>query len=345
WAAQERDGLTPIRSDDKYYGAAAADPQSDWVDLAKVAIPQADEQQRLLANLITHMNLARKPLPRFWYFPNGHKAVVIMTGDDHANGGTPGRFERFKQLSTPGCSVANWECIRGTSYVYTDTAMSNAQAAQYDAEGFETSLHATTRCDDYDAASLDQNYAEQLAYWQSKYTSLPAPATQRHHCIVWSDWASGAQVQAKYGMRLDTSYYFWPPGWVDDVPGLFTGSAMPMRFMRLDGNFIDVYQAATQMTDESGQSYPYVVNTLLDRALGAEGYYGAYTVNAHTDQAIIDEAEAVVASAKARGVPVIAARQMLTWLDARNASTFGAFSWSGSALSFNVTRSPAANGL
>ncbi|NML19138.1 hypothetical protein, partial [Azohydromonas caseinilytica] len=42
WAAQERDGLTPIRSDDKYYGAAAADPQSDWVDLAKVAIPQAD---------------------------------------------------------------------------------------------------------------------------------------------------------------------------------------------------------------------------------------------------------------------------------------------------------------
>ena len=28
------------------------DIQPDWIDLNKVAIPQADEQQRLLANLI-----------------------------------------------------------------------------------------------------------------------------------------------------------------------------------------------------------------------------------------------------------------------------------------------------
>ena len=38
---------------------------------SKVAIPQADEQQRLLANLITQMNLDRTPLPRFWYLPRG----------------------------------------------------------------------------------------------------------------------------------------------------------------------------------------------------------------------------------------------------------------------------------
>ena len=52
--------------------AKAGDPQPDWVDLNKVAIPQADEQQRLLANAhplraISH----RKPLPRFWYLPKG----------------------------------------------------------------------------------------------------------------------------------------------------------------------------------------------------------------------------------------------------------------------------------
>ncbi|MGH2941803.1 MAG: DUF4082 domain-containing protein, partial [Solirubrobacteraceae bacterium] len=45
WAGQERDGITPIRSDDMFFGAG----QPDWVDLSKVAIPQADEQQRLLA--------------------------------------------------------------------------------------------------------------------------------------------------------------------------------------------------------------------------------------------------------------------------------------------------------
>ena len=65
WAGQERDGTAPIRSDDLFFGGA----EPDWVDLTKVAIPQADEQQRLLANLIGFMNADRKPLPRFWYLP------------------------------------------------------------------------------------------------------------------------------------------------------------------------------------------------------------------------------------------------------------------------------------
>ena len=71
WDGQERDGTSPIRSDDLYFGNASGDPQADWVNLAKVSIPQADEQQRLLANLILSMNADRKPLPRFWYLPRG----------------------------------------------------------------------------------------------------------------------------------------------------------------------------------------------------------------------------------------------------------------------------------
>ena len=124
WANQERDGYAPQRSDDKYYGNAATDPQADWVNLDKVAIPQADEQQRLLANLIIHMTLDRKPLPRFWYFPRGEKAVVIMTGDDHGNNGTEGRWIQFLAASPAGCSVENWECVRGTSYMYPSTPLS-----------------------------------------------------------------------------------------------------------------------------------------------------------------------------------------------------------------------------
>src|SRR5678815_2623668 len=116
---------------DRFYGNATGDPRADWIDLNKVAIPQADEQQRLFANLILTMNLSKKPLPRFWYFPNGKKAVVIMTGDDHGNGGTAGRFDQFIASSSAGCSVANWECVRSTSYVYSSTPLSDAQAASY----------------------------------------------------------------------------------------------------------------------------------------------------------------------------------------------------------------------
>ena len=37
------------------------------------------------------------------------------------------------------------------------------------------------------------------------------------------------------------------------------------------------------MTDESDQSYPTTIDTLLDNALGPLGYYGAFTANIHTD--------------------------------------------------------------
>ena len=73
WAGQERDGVATIRPDDLFFGAKPGDLQPDWVDLGKVTIPQADEQQRLLANLITLMGEDRKPVPRFWYLRDGSR--------------------------------------------------------------------------------------------------------------------------------------------------------------------------------------------------------------------------------------------------------------------------------
>ena len=113
WAGQERDGLLPIRSNDMFFGNAAGDSQPDWVDLNKVAIPQADEQQRLLANLILEMNREGTPLPRFWYFPDDHKAVVVMTGDDHGAGLTRDHFSEFAAMSSANCSLDDWECVPG----------------------------------------------------------------------------------------------------------------------------------------------------------------------------------------------------------------------------------------
>ena len=126
---------------------------------------------------------------------------------------------------------------------------------------------------------------------------------------------------------------------------MFTGSGMPMRFADLDGSMIDVYQAATQMTDESGQSYPFTIDTLLDRALGPEGYYGVFTANMHTDDPSSSGADAIVASAQARGVPVVSSRQMLTWLDGRNNSSFGSITWNSNKLDFTINHASGANGL
>lgn len=336
WAAQERDGSNPIRSNDKFFGKAASDPQSDWIDFDKIAIPQADEQQRLLANLIIEMNRDRKPLPRFWYFPRDFKAAVIMTGDDHGNNGTQGRFDYFLAHSPTGCSVRNWQCVRGTSYIYTNTPLTPSAASTYNSNGFEVGLHINTDCANFTPATLENFYVNQIGTWLAKYNNIPAPVTQRHHCVVWSDWATAAKVQLNHGMRFDTTYYFWPLSWVLNRPGFFNGSGMPMRFSDLDGSLIDVYNATTLLTDESGQQYPFTINRLLDNALNDQSYYGAFTINAHTDSPLTTEAATTVASAQARGVPIITSRQMMDWLDYRNGSSFSGLTWSGNILNFSV---------
>jgi hypothetical protein len=345
WSGQERDGIAPIRSDDLFFGNATADPQPDWVDLAKVAIPQADEQQRLLANLILAMNADRKPLPRFWYFPRGEKAVVLMTGDDHGNNGTQGRFAAYDLASAPGCSVADWECVRGTSYIYPSTPLAAVDAEAFEAAGFEIAVHVSSNCADWTAGSLPSFYTAQLAAFAATYTTLDAPVTNRTHCIVWSDWATQPKVEKTKNIRLDTNYYYWPPAWVQDRPGHFTGSGIPMRFADTDGARIDVYQAVTQMTDESNQSFPFTIDTLLDNALGTAGYYGVMTANMHTDSASHAGSDAIVASAQTRGVPIVTARQLLTWLDGRNGSSFSAIAWSGNTLTFTITAATGSNGL
>jgi len=341
WDGLERDGQTPIRSDDLYFGTAS----TSWVNLNKVAIPQADEQQRLLANLMTQMTVDKKPLPRFWYFPRSAKAVVVATGDDHAIGGTAGRFDQYAANSPAGCSVDNWQCLRFTSYVYANTSLTSGQANAYNSNGFELGLHEQNGCDNFTASSLPTDYSSQLSDWHAKYAGLPNPVSNRYHCLVWSDWLSQPTVEASNGMRLDANYYYWPGSWIQDRPGFMTGSGMPMRFASKTGAVTDVYQAATQMTDESGQSYPATPNTLLDNALGSLGYYGAFTVNMHTDNATTFADDQLLASATARGVPMVSARQMLTWLDGRNGSSFNNITWSGNTLSFGITVGSGANGL
>ena len=58
-AGVDRDGLTPLRTNDVFYNA---------IDKDRVQIPHADFHMRLLARVITDLLSDRTPLPRLWYF-------------------------------------------------------------------------------------------------------------------------------------------------------------------------------------------------------------------------------------------------------------------------------------
>jgi hypothetical protein len=345
FAGQERDGVSGLRPDDMFY--------SSWINTSKIAIPQADEQQRLLANLVTQMERSNLPLPRFWYLPRGLKAAVVMSGDDHSPDYTPGgtafHFNRLEQESAPGCVVAKWQCLRSTSYVLPNTILTDAQAAAYTADGFEVALHpliASCPTTVLTQAQLSTYFDTQLAQFAAHFPSLQAPTTSRTHCVYWPDWASAAKVEAAHGIRVDGNYYHYPGSWIGSKPGFLNGGGFPMRFADTDGSLIDIYQQNTNITDESNPPLPATIDTLLDNALGPLGYYGTFGINMHTDYAAASAGEdAIVASAQARGVPVISYKQLLTWVDGRNASSFRNLDWSAGTLRFTVSAGAGADGL
>ena len=248
WAGQKRDGaIDPIRADDMFVPGGG---NPGWVDLDKVAIPQADEQQRLLANIIIKGALHRKPMPRFWFLPKGLKAAVVMTGDDHGDAGMKPRFDQDIAMSPAGCNINDWECVRSTGYMFIGSTFTDANAVYYSGLGFEPALHINTNCGNFTPPQFESFVTSQLPVFTGTFPSIPSPATNRNHCIAWSDWSTVAEVSAANGIRLDVNYYYWPSTWHENRPGMFTGSGNPMRFAKLDGTIIDVYQVVTQMQDE-----------------------------------------------------------------------------------------------
>ena len=345
WAGQERDGAVGLRPSDLFY--------SSWINTNKIAIPQADEQQRLLANLITTMERDRLPVPRFWYLPRGEKAVVVLSGDDHstlqAPGGIASNFDRLKQLSPAGCVVTRWECVRATAYTYASSTLTNGQAAGYVAEGFEVALHpnfGSCPAGPTSQSALAAAYDAQLAQFAAKYTSIPAQVSSRSHCVYWPDWASNAKVEAARGIRMDANYYHYPASWLGAKPGFLNGGGFPMRFADADGSLIDAYQQNTNVNDEITSSFASMIDALLDKALGPEGYYGAFGVNIHMDHpAPTSGYEQIVPEAQARGVPLISYKQLLDWVDGRNASTIGGLGWNAGVLTFATKVGAGAQGL
>jgi hypothetical protein len=338
WAGQNRDGDSLIRPDDLFY--------PDYLDLTKASIPQADEWQRLLGNLLLLMQRKndKTPLPRFWYFPRMGKAVIVAAGDDHGTEyGTRTIFNKFLAVSPVGCSVADWQCFRSTSWIYAGTPLSPAAASRFRGQGFEIGSHISTHCENYRSTTqFDAIVTEDIRKFSVTFPGLTAQKTNRMHCAVWSDWASVPKVERRHGIRFDMSYYTWPASWMTTA-GFMSGSGIPMRYADRDGTPIDVYQQVTHWVNENGQAWWAGIEPMVKRALGPEGYYGAF--GTHFDYRHDGFPELLLRLALRHHIPIVSAGQMLAWVDGRNASSFGGISWDGTNLHFTLTADPGARGL
>ncbi len=349
WAGQDRNGDGVVRSNDLFYGAKLGDAQPDWLDADKMAIPQADEQQRLLVNIMTEVTKEQLPMPRFWYLPDDHKAALVLAGDDHNLNdyeGTRQAMNNWLNQSPIGCSVAAWQCVRAGHYVYTGSALTNTQAVQLAGYGFEVASHPSDngQCsNDASYAELYSKYAADMAAWGAKYVGLMQPVSSRYHCYSWADWDMMPRADQALGVRYDLNTVAYPASWVNSRSPMVTGSGMNMRLTDTSGALLDVHQGVTNFDNTTADTT--AIAAMLDNAIGPSGYYGLF--GSHYDMAPNDTYhQQLVDIATSRGVPVISAAQALQWLTSREQSSFENLSRPAVGhMTFRVAASEGAQGL
>ena len=362
WANQDRDGLAGIRATDMLEG---------WVDLGRLAIPQADEQQRLLANLLTALSQGARPLPRLWYLPREAKTLLVATGDAHGNPAAAvedalARVERrgghmsVYYAAYPSSDIrratkralhraAGWPLL-ADAVASLSVSPTPAQVAAWRERGHEFGLHP------YVEDGLAAGWSR---YWH-EFTGAgygPVPPTVRTHRVLWQGWAETARVQAAYGIRMNLDYYHLGPAFCDAdgrwPSGYLTGSALPMRFVDEEGQMLNIYQQPTQLADEHLLTLPWVTGqvaglsagqavevscALLRRSLA--GAYGAVAAQFHIDpfalagEAASEEAqwlEGTLDYAMGNGIPICSAQEWLRFVEVRHDAEVSALRWDSTA--------------
>jgi hypothetical protein len=350
WAGQDRNADGPMRTNDLFFGAKAGDVQPDWLDVNKMAIPQADEQQRLLINIMTEVSKDSLPMPRFWYLPDAQKAALVLAGDDHGLNdltGTRQMMNTWLNQSVSGCSVADWQCMRASHYVYVNSALTNNQAVQLAGYGFEIANHPSNtnaQCyNDADYAELYPHYSASMTTWNAKYSGVAPSMTSRYHCYSWADWDMMPRAGQAQGVKYDLNTVAFPASWINSRSPMVTGSGMNMRLTDISGALMNVHQGVTNFDNTSANATS--IAAMLDNAIGVNGYYGIF--GSHYDmEAGETYHQLLVDIAKSRGVPLISAAQALDWLTSREQSSFDQLAHPVvGQLTFHVTASEGAHGL
>ncbi len=349
----DADGDGILRTIDLFQRQGGGAP---WVDLNRVPIPQADEQQRFFARLVRQLAVA--PLPQLWYFPGTSKTMLILTGDAHANPTSYYQTE-LSSINAYGAKITLYMSIAGEP---TDT---NVQT--WRSQGHEFGIHPYAYKPDsyppYNVTNLSEGY-NAMETWFSLTFSSPKSRTVRNHQIAWLGYTDAVDIQAAHNIALDTNFYAWGT-WLQKADGTWahgytTGSGLPMKFVKLDGTILPVFQQNTQLVDEqmilgagnhfenlTGVQGQAVSKALIDASQA--GYYSALMTQFHIDYYSADArvwAEQTMAYAQSLGIPMWNADRWLSFTETRHDASYSNLAWNALSgqLTFNLN-SAATSGI
>jgi hypothetical protein len=299
-----------------------------FVDPNRLTIPQADEKQRFLANLI--LRLARKPLPRMWYLPGMHKVIVVNTGDGEGNYGaeiTPaldacasygGRFSVY---------LMNWDEARGIDRTSVE------EEAAWRAAGHEVGVHVYGGGQEGEGAyeTLQRAFTTITADLKSKFGH--GPRTARNHTVDWTGWVDMAAIEAESGVGMDFNYcHYIHLENLRPRAGYLTGSGLPQRFIDERGRILPIYQATSHWLDEFfvyNKMSPEQAEQIVIGMVGAarQGAYSALVNSIHpcrftgyrgTDNITPVWPHAIWKHCRDEGIPLWSGEMLLDFVEARN---------------------------
>lgn len=335
-SCEDGDGQEGIRPVDSFLRQSG----ESWVNRARIPIPQADEQQRLLSNCLCALSEGVMPLPRLWYLPAGKRAVLVMTGDGDEVG-----YAAFEQVMRAveehgGHFTAYLHGLKGDP--------TRAEVEDWIARGHEVSIHVV----DEDGhlrptrATLTSAYADAVERFASLYGRAPGPS-QRNHCLAWYGWIDGAEIALDHGLHVDFNFYHGRQWTLSDgrwVNGYMTGSGLPQRFVGEDGTVLDIFQVLTQWSDETHlyrqklgtDGATRLVREMMDAA--EEHYPTVFVANFHPGGWKARETEPwarnMMREAAGRGMPIWSGEELHRFVAARDSARFSNLAWDGSRLSF-----------
>jgi hypothetical protein len=329
---------------------ARVDGQS-WFAQERLLIPQADEQQRFLANII--LDLLARPVPRLWYLPDTHRRLIVNTGDTCYSSAS----DRGTMLLDAVAHDA------GVTLYLQPEQMEQVDAnteAGWRSNGHDTGVHVSANPTAYgQMALLRAAYDAAVTSFEARYSRTMR--SSRNHTIDWVGWVEPAKFEAVAGTELDLNYYhYWKlekkalfpelglPTDKKHAHGYFTGSGLPQRFCDENGAILPIFQLLTEWPDEFFADNGFTaleVYQIIEEALAAAetGSYSAFVTNihpvryTHADPITGPWARALWRHARNMGIPVWTAAHFLDFTNARQRTRFENLSWDGATLQFDVT--------
>jgi hypothetical protein len=335
-------------------GYRDTDLYTNYVDLNNLPIPQADEQQRLLAKAILTLNPA--PMPHLWYFPQNAGTILVLTGDAHGQPTSPYFTQELTSIQKYGGHI--------TFYLSQASAPTASDVASWKQAGHSVGIHpyanptppTGANCGTTDGSGINASMTSYQSWFQSQFGTAPSP-TVRIHQVAWQCWTDAATFEVNHGIGLDTDAYTWG-SWLKKSDGTWahgftSGSGLPMQMMDATGHLIPVFQQSAPLVDEqlvagipsgqenlSGAQAAAVSQQMIDGSLTG-GNYAALMTQFHVDYYggadATAFAEGTMSYAQSKGVPIWNADEWLRFTKARAGTTFGASTWDGTTLTFTMT--------